>query len=414
MKFTTNIPEQVAEDFDSITHWRANNIYYLDSAASSQVPVQVRAAIQDYHRHHHANVHRGNHSLSNQSTQLFEEARSTAATFINAPDTRNIIFTSGTTASINLASAAIEHTFNEGDRILISAMEHHANLVPWQQLAHRKKLKLDIIPIHKQGDALGCIDIEAFTSMLDTDVKMIAITHISNVLGTITPIKAITQLAHSYGASVLVDGAQAVAHIEVDVQAIGADFYTFSAHKMFGPTGIGILFATDKQLDRMHPPTFGGEMIRTVSFNHSTWAEPPSKFEPGTPNISGAIGLAAACNYLMQQNRALLLQYEQELTAFALNRLQSIPHIKIIRPKPPNPTSSVISFIIQGTTPSDLGTLLDQSGITLRVGHHCAMPLMDYLGLQGTVRVSLTFYNTMEDIEKLVQGLEKALSILQP
>jgi cysteine desulfurase/selenocysteine lyase len=382
-------------------------LVYLDNAASSQKPNQVLAAMDHYYQHTHANVHRGVHQLSQEATTEFEQARHTIARFINAGEDAEVIFTKGTTESINL----IAYTFglsqlNPGDEILVSGMEHHSNIVPWQIVCGMKGAHVHAIPVNDDGT----LDMEWLRQHITERTRLIAVTHVSNALGTINPVKEIIALAHHHNIPVLIDGAQATSHLTIDVQDLDADFYCFSSHKMYGPTGTGILYGKASWLNVLPPWQGGGEMIESVSWAGTTYNKLPFKFEAGTPDIAGAIGLAAACDYLNNFDRALLLQHEHDLLDHCTQGMESIPGVRTIgRAKD---KTSVYSFIVDGIHPYDIGTLLDQQGIAVRTGHHCAQPLMESCNIPGTVRASFSFYNTIAEVDQLIAATRKAIQIL--
>lgn len=382
-------------------------LVYLDNAATTQKPQVVIDAISDYYSGYNANVHRGAHTLSERATTAFEAARSTVAQFIGSPSPTQVIWTRGTTESINLVAATWgAQNLKPGQVILASTLEHHSNIVPWQILAERVGARVLPLPVSETGD----IDLAALTSVLEQqDVAMVAVNHASNALGTVNPLAQIIELAHARGAKVLVDGAQAVAHFAVDVEALGCDFYAFSGHKLFGPTGIGVLWGKRELLDAMPPYQGGGEMIETVSFSGTTYNRLPFKFEAGTPDIAGAIGLAAAVTYLQQFDRAALLEQEHELLRECVARGEKAGLKRVGRPQN---AIGVYSFLLAGAHPSDLGMLLDQQGVAVRTGHHCAQPLMAHLGITGTVRASFSIYNTPDDIDRLFHALEKSRRFL--
>jgi cysteine desulfurase/selenocysteine lyase len=380
---------------------------YLDNGASTQKPRQVIDVIKQYYEHDNANVHRGIHTLSQRATDSFENARKTVQKFINAESEAEIIFTSGTTEAINLvANSFVRESFQAGDEVLISAMEHHSNIVPWQMLEQSIGIKLKVIPIIHKGELLY----EEFEKLLSNKTKLLAITQLSNALGTITPLKKMIDAAHAVGAKVLVDGAQAIAHAEVDVQALDCDFYAFSGHKIFAPTGIGVLYGKRALLDAMPPYQGGGDMIKVVSFSGTEYNELPYKFEAGTPNIAGAIGLAAGLDYVSNIGIANIAEYEHDLLEYATEKLLEIDGLRIIGTA--EHKASIISFEIDGVHASDLGTLLDHQGVAIRVGHHCAMPVMEFFGVSATTRASLAFYNNKADIDALLAGLKKAVAML--
>ncbi len=382
-------------------------LVYLDNGATTQKPQCVIDALSDYYRLNNSNVHRGAHTLSDRATQYFEDARKTLQAFLNAKKSEEIVWTRGTTESINLVAATWgRQNIKAGDEILVTGMEHHSNIVPWQMLCEQTGATLRPIPVKDNGE----LDMDAFTSMLNEKVKLVGVVHVSNALGTINPVADIIKMSHDVGAKVLVDGAQAVAHWDVDVQALDVDFYAFSGHKLFGPTGIGVLYGKEELLNAMPPYQGGGEMIEHCSFDGTTYNVLPFKFEAGTPNIAGAIGLAAAVSYLNGIDRAALEQHENALLVRANELADDIGCIRKIGTAPKK--ASVFSFLLDGAHPADVGTLLDQQGIAVRTGHHCAMPLMNQFKVPGTVRASFSFYNTMEDVERLFAGLEKAKMFL--
>lgn len=397
-------PERIRQDFP-ILHQEVNGhpLVYLDNAATTQKPDAVIEAISRYYRHDNANVHRGAHTLSDRSTQAFELARETTARFINSPKSSQVIWVRGATEAINLvANSWGRSQLKPGDRILVSWLEHHSNIVPWQLIAAATGAEVVPIPVSGAGE----IDLEALAGLLDERVKLVAVNHVSNALGTINPVAEITRMAHAAGARVMVDGAQAIAHLPVDVTAIGCDFYVFSGHKLFGPTGIGVLWGKEDILEQMPPFLGGGEMIDTVSFSGSTWNTLPFKFEAGTPDIAGAIGLAAAIDYVAGIDMAAAAAHELDLLQQSIELGTGIEGLTRIG----NPSQSVgiFSFVIAGVHPSDLGMLLDQQGIAVRTGHHCTQPLMNLYGLPGTVRASYSLYNTAADVEQLFAGIRKA------
>jgi cysteine desulfurase/selenocysteine lyase len=381
-------------------------IVYLDSAASAQQPAAVIDAIANYERHDHANVHRGVHTLSHRATDAYEGARETLRRFINAASTREVVFTSGTTESINLvAQSFCRPTLGPGDKVLITHLEHHANIVPWQLVCEQTGAELLVAPINERGE----LELDALYALMDADVKLLAIAHVSNALGTINPVRDIVAEAHAHDIPVLVDGAQGVPHMSVDVRDLNCDFYAFSGHKMFGPTGTGILFGKEALLDAMPPYKGGGDMILEVSFSGTTYNELPYKFEAGTPNISGAVGLGAAASYLESIGMQNVASWEYELTDYMTRRLSGIEDIRLIGTAVHK--AGVQSFLLGDIHPHDLGTILDHQGVAIRTGHHCAMPVMEYFGVPGTARASLALYNNFDDIDLLVAALEKAQEI---
>ncbi len=382
-------------------------LVYLDNGASSQKPVQVLHAMDHYYRHSHANVHRGVHQLSQEATDLFENSRSRIASFIGSPSDAEIIFTRGTTEAINL----VAYTFGlsqlkEGDEIIVSALEHHSNIVPWQIVCGMKGASIKVIPVFDTGT----LDIEWLEKAINRKTKLIAIAHVSNSLGTINPVERIISIAHSHGVPVLIDGAQATPHMPVDVAALDVDFYAFSGHKMYGPTGIGILYGKESWLNTLPPWQGGGEMIEQVKWSGTTYNKIPFKYEAGTPDMAGAIGLAAACDYISDLDRNAIIQHEQMLLQNCTNAMESLPGVTTIGQSPEK--ASVYSFNVKGVHPFDVGTILDQQGIAVRTGHHCCQPLMERFGIPGTVRASFAIYNTIEEVDKLVEATRKAIKIL--
>lgn len=398
--------EKIKQDFP-IFNQKINDetLVYLDNAATSQIPKFVEEKVRDFNEKERANVHRGVHALGLRATNQYESSRQKVANFIGANNAKEVIFTSGCTDSLNLVAASFgEQNIQAGDEILVSIMEHHSNLLPWQQLAKRKQAKLNFIEINSDG----LLDIKNLKSKINSKTKIVALTHVSNVLGTINPIKELTDLAHEKGAIVVVDGAQAVGHFPIDVAELNVDFYAFSGHKMFAPTGIGVLYGKKDLLDKMQPYRLGGEMIANVTREGATWAEVPYKFEAGTPNIAGAIGLGAAIDYLQSLDFELIQKHEQELTSYALEKLKNVSGLTIYGPQKSNGRIGVISFNLKNIHSHDLATALDLNGIEVRAGRHCAQPLMASLNTESTVRASLSIYNTKDDIDKLVSSLHEA------
>ncbi len=382
-------------------------LVYLDSAASAQQPQAVIDAVQRYHSHSHANVHRGVHTLSQEATDAYEAARASISAFIGASSADEIVFTSGTTEAINLVAASfVAPTLAAGDEILITHLEHHANIVPWQLLCERTGATLNVVPIENDGS----VQIGEFVARLTTKTRLAAFAHVSNALGTVLPVRELTAAAHARGVPVLIDGAQGVPHGSVDVTDIDCDFYAFSGHKMYGPTGIGCLYGKREILDSMPPWQGGGDMIREVSFDGTTYNDVPFRFEAGTPNISGAIGLGAAVAYLAEIGTTAIAAHEHALLDYATTALKRIPGLRVIGES--KNKVSVLSFEIEGLHPTDIGTLLDQQGIAIRTGHHCAMPVMQHFGVPGTARASLGIYNQTADIDALVKGLEVCVDML--
>ena len=381
-------------------------LVYLDNAATSQKPQSVIDSLVNYYSTENANVHRGVHTLSQRATDDYEEARAKIRRFINAEKDEEIIFVRGTTEGINLISQTFGRScISEGDEIIISSMEHHSNIVPWQILCQEKGAKLRVVPVNDIGELL----LDEYERLFTANTKLVSIVHQSNALGTINPAKEIVDIAHGHGVPVLLDGAQAIAHLGVDVRDLGCDFYAFSGHKLYGPTGIGVLYGKGSLLEEMPPYQAGGEMIRSVTFEETLYNTLPNKFEAGTPNIAGAIGLGAAIDYIGTIGMDEILVYESELLQYGTDRLSGIEGLKIIGTA--DKKGSVISFIMEGVHPHDIGTILDAEGIAIRTGHHCAQPLMDRFGVPATARASLAFYNTKEEIDVLVRGIDRVIEV---
>ena len=397
-------PHQYRGDFPILGEKvHEKQLIYFDNAATTQKPIQVIDAISDYYRHYNANVHRAIHKLGETATEAFENSRKTIAKFISAPSEKQVIFTRGTTEAINLVASGWGRKFiGAGDEIILSEMEHHSNLIPWQLLAKEVGAKLKFIPFKEDGT----IDFPVYETLLSSHTKLITITHMSNVFGTINPVIRIVQMAHDRGIPVLFDAAQSVPHLPVNVEHLNCDFFAFSGHKMLGPTGIGILYAKSQILENMNPYQGGGEMISSVWFEEATWNEIPHKFEAGTPNIAGAIGMAKAVEYLENVGMVNLTLYEQELTTYGLEKMAEIPGMKIYGAAPER--GGVISFNLGDIHPHDLSHFLDQQGIAVRAGHHCAQPVMRKLNIAATTRVSFYFYNTKEEINYFIDQLKKA------
>lgn len=401
--------DRIRKDFPLLEQeMNGKPLIFLDSAASSQKPARVIDRLNDYYRTGHANVHRGVYQLSQQATTAFEEARELVRQFINAASVKEVIFVRGCTEGINLVASSYGRKFiNQGDAVLITAMEHHSNIVPWQMICEERGAELRVAPINDAGE----LDLDALYELLDERVKIVSLVHVSNSLGTINPVKAIIDRAHDLDIPVLVDGAQAIPHTQVDVQALDADFYTFSGHKMFGPTGIGVLYGKEEWLEQMPPYHGGGEMIKTVTFEKTTYNELPHKFEAGTPDISGVIGLGEAVKYIQDIGYDNISQHEHELLVYATDQLQQIGGLRIIGTA--KEKASVVSFLVDGVHPYDLGAILDKLGIAVRTGHHCTQPLMDWYEIPGTVRASFAFYNNKADIDALVAGINRAVLMLK-
>jgi cysteine desulfurase / selenocysteine lyase len=377
-------------------------LVYLDSAASSQRPRAVLQAVERYESTLHSNVHRGVHSLSQWATEAFEHGRETVRRFINARSLREIVFVRGTTEAINLVAHSYGRSrLRPGDEVLITLLEHHSNIVPWQIVCAAAGAHLRAVPVLANGE----LDVAAYHSMLSERTRLVAMAHVSNALGTVLPVQELTRAAHARGIPVLLDGAQAIAHLPVDVQALDCDFYAFSGHKVYGPTGIGVLYGREALLEAMPPWQGGGDMIRAVSIEATSYNELPWKFEAGTPNISGAVGLGAALEYLESLGRDRVTAHEQQLLELATSRLASVPRLQLVGTAPHK--AAVISFVMDGVHPHDIGTVLDSEGVAVRTGHHCAMPLMQFYGLPATARASFAVYNCADDIERLVAALQR-------
>ena len=399
----TDIVLNIRDQFP-ILHQKVHGhpLIYFDNAATSQKPLKVINAISEYYLQENSNIHRGAHYLSNQATEKYEKSREAVRRFINAESTEEIILTKGTTESINLvASCLSQYLFQPGDEILISGLEHHANIVPWQIAAEQKGALIKVIPILDSGE----LDLVAFKNLLSPKTKLLALSHISNALGTINPVEEMIALAKEKGALVLIDGAQSAPHMIVDVQALDCDFFCFSAHKIYGPTGIGVLYGKKAQLEKMPPYQSGGEMIKEVTFKGTTFNDLPYKFEAGTPNIAGGLGLLAAVEFLEEVGLEHIARREAELLAYATKKLKELGGIQFVGEA--KEKAAVISFLVDGIHPSDLGSVLDKLGIAVRTGHHCAQPIMDRFEIPGTVRASFAVYNTENEIDMFIEGIEK-------
>ncbi len=401
--------EKIREDFPILhTRVRGNPLVYFDNAATTQKPLVVIQALEKYYREQNANVHRGVHYLSEIATNAYEAARETVREFINASSTEEIIFVRGATEAINLVATSFGGAFvHEGDEIIISGMEHHSNIVPWQLLRDRTGCKLRIIPITDRGE----LRLDDYKNMFSSRTRLVALVHVSNTLGTINPVKDIVDIAHENGVPVLLDGAQAVPHTPIDVQELGCDFYAFSGHKVFGPTGIGVLYGKQKLLEKMPPYQGGGDMIRSVTFEKTIYNELPYKFEAGTPNIAGAIGLQAALEYVKSIGYDFIENQERELLQYAARELSKLPDLKIIGTA--EKKAAVISFVIEGIHPHDIGTILDDQGVAIRTGHHCTQPIMERFGIPATARASFAFYNKLSEIDQLIQALKEAYKLFK-
>ena len=400
--------ERIREEFPILDQKiNGEDLIYLDNAASTQKPKAVINAIKDYYENDHSNVHRGVHTLSVRATEAYENARVKVTEFLNSPNNHQIIFTKGTTDSINLIATSITSLINENDEILITAMEHHSNIVPWQELCKRTGAVLKIIPINENGEIL----IDDYKEMVSAKTKLISVVHLSNTLGTINPIDYIIKIAKSHDVITVIDGAQAAGHLPIDVQQLDCDFYLFSGHKIFGPTGIGVLYGKEEILNRIDPYQYGGEMILKVTFEETTYNSLPHKFEAGTPNIAGAVGIGASIDFINSLDRDLCHEYEMSLHDYALNQLEQIDGIRIIGKS--SHKSAIISFVIDGMHPHDIGTIINQKGIAVRTGHHCTMPLMDFYEIPGTVRASFSIYNNHSEIDKLIDAIKLAIKMLK-
>jgi cysteine desulfurase / selenocysteine lyase len=399
--------EKIRKDFPVLSQTvNGKPLVYLDNGASSQVPQIVIDRGSKYLAEEHSNIHRGVHYLSQHATTAYEAAREKVKRFINAPDVKECIFVRGTTEGVNLVAFSYGRKFiNEGDEILVSQMEHHSNIIPWQMIAEEKGARVVMIPMNERGELI----IDEYENLLNERTKMVAVTHVSNSLGTVNPLKEMIATAHKFGVPVLVDAAQSVPHFPVDVQDLDCDFFIFSGHKMFGPTGSGVLYGKREWLDQMPPYQTGGGMIRTVSFEGTTFAPIPDKFEAGTPAIAAGIGLGAAIDYINSVDFEAAAAYEHELLEYATERLADIPGVKIIGTAAEK--ASVLSFTIEGIHPHDIGTILDQQGIAVRAGHHCAQPVMEFFDVPATARASFAFYNTREEVDKLADAVQKVIGV---
>lgn len=400
-------PRRVRAEFPILSRTvRGRPLVYLDNAATTQKPVAVLEALDGFYRAHNANIHRAVHTLSQEATLAFDAARETVRRFLNAADAREVIFTRGTTEGINLVAQAWGRAnLRAGDEVLLTTMEHHSNIVPWQLVAAERGAVVRVVPI----DDAGTLDLDAFHRLLGPRTKLVAVGHVSNALGTVNPVADLARAAHAVGALVLVDGAQAVAHARVDVRALDADFYAFSGHKVFGPTGIGALYGKRALLEAMPPWQGGGDMIRTVSFAGSTWADLPSKFEAGTPDVAGAVGLGAALAWFSSLPFDAVAAHEADLLAHGTEVLARVPGLRLVGTSPHK--ASVLSFTLEGVHPHDIGTLLDLEGVAVRTGHHCAQPVMERYGVPATARASLALYNVRDDLDALVAALAKVRAL---
>ena len=401
--------EKLREEFP-ILHQQVNgrDLVYFDNAATNQKPKRVIDALVEYYTGYNANIHRGIHTLAEKATKAYEQTRHTAKDFINAPSAEEIIFTRGVTESINLVAATYGRAFiNEGDEIIISNLEHHSNIVPWQMVCEEKNAKIKVIPVSKEGE----LNIEAYKTLLSKRTKIVAVNHASNSLGTINPIKEIIKLAHEVGAVVLIDGAQAGAHLHIDVQDLDCDFYCLSSHKMFGPTGTGILYGKRALLEKMPPYQGGGEMIKDVTFEKTTYNDLPYKFEAGTPNIADVVAFRHAMEFINELGKDNIAAHEHDLLVYATERVSKLKSVRVIGTA--KNKVGVLAFTVEGIHYFDIGQMLDARGIAVRTGHHCTQPLMECLGIEGTVRASFSVYNTKKEIDQLVEGLERIINFMK-
>jgi len=400
--------ERIRDEFPILDQQiNGEDLIYLDNAASTQKPKSVINAIKDYYENDHSNVHRGVHTLSVRATEAYENARAKVAEFLNSPNKHQIIFTKGTTDSVNLIASSVTNLIQEDDEILITSMEHHSNIVPWQELCKRTGAVLKVIPINENGELM----IEEYKNMVSEKTKIISVVHLSNTLGTINPIEDIIEFAKSNDVITVIDGAQAAGHLPIDVQKLDCDFYLFSGHKIFGPTGIGVLYGKEEILNQMDPYQFGGEMILKVTFEETTYNDLPHKYEAGTPNIAGAVGIGASIDFINGLDRDLAHEHEMSLHDYALEQLEMIEGVRIIGNS--KNKSSIISFVVDGIHPHDIGTIINQKGIAVRTGHHCTMPLMDFYGIPGTVRASFSIYNNHSEVDKLIDAIKLAIKMLK-
>lgn len=401
--------EEIRKEFP-VLHQRVNgrDLVYFDNAATSQKPLSVINALVDYYKGYNANIHRGIHTLAEKATKAYEETRLTAQNFIHGKSLQEIIFTRGVTESINLVATSYGRTFvKEGDEIIVSGLEHHSNIVPWQFVCEEKKANLKVIPISDQGE----LDMDAYRKLLSKKTRIVSVNHASNSLGTINPIKEIIRLAHEVGAVVFIDGAQAGAHLEIDVQDLDCDFYAVSSHKMYGPTGTGFLFGKKELLEKMPPYHGGGEMIKEVTFAKTTYNDLPYKFEAGTPNIGDVVAFKYAMDFITVLGRAAIAHHEHDLLSYATERVSKLKDVKVLGTAALK--VSVLSFNVEGIHPFDIGQMLDARGIAVRTGHHCTQPLMDHFGIEGTVRASFAVYNTKKEIDQFVEGLERIINFMK-
>lgn len=409
LKNTTLDIQKIRNDFPILkSKVNGKDLVYFDNGATAQKPQQVIDAIVNYYSSENSNIHRGVHTLSQRATGHYEKARVTVQKHIHAAEQQEIIFTRGTTESINLVANSFAHVLTKGDEIIISETEHHSNILPWQKLCEEKNALLRVIPVNENGELI----LSEFEKLLSSKTKIVSVTHVSNTTGIISDAKKIISLAHAKNIPVLLDGAQAVPHMQVDMQELDCDFYCFSGHKVFGPTGIGVLYAKKNQIEKLNTYQVGGGTIKTVTFEKTEYAEGPLRFEAGTPNIEGAIGLTAALDYIDSIGMETIADYEHQLTHYATQKLKQIDGLKIYGDVDPDSKAAVISFNVKNIHPFDIGTILDKQGVAVRTGHHCTQPLMEHFKIPGTVRASFAFYNTKEEIDVFVAALEKAIKML--
>ena len=399
--------ENIKKDFPILEQEiNGKKLVYLDSAATTQKPTEVINSLNNYYSNNNSNIHRGVHTLSQRATKDYEQSREIITKFIGATSSKEIVFVRGATEAINLiANSYVKPLLNKNDEILISQMEHHANIVPWQMICEEKKAKLKIIPINNNGELI----IKEFNKIINKKTKFVSVNHVSNSLGTINPIKEIIQITHQNNIKIMIDGAQAVQHLEIDMKEMDADFYCFSGHKMYAPTGIGVLYGKKELLEQMPPYQGGGDMIKSVTFEKTTYNDIPQRFEAGTPNISGAIALGEAIEYINQIGISNITKHEDDLLTYATSKLKQIKEVKIIGEA--KDKAAVISFVIKGIHPHDIGTIMDSHGIAIRAGHHCTQPVMDFYNIPATARASFAIYNTKKDIDKLVEAIEKCIKV---
>ena len=401
------LKESIRSDFPTLNQKiNGNNLTYLDSAATTQKPVSVIEAVESYYKLINSNIHRGVHTLSGKATEAYENARSKVAEFIKASSRKEIIFVRGATEAINLvAHSYVKPILKEGDQIIISQMEHHANIVPWQIICGESKAELRIVPMNHEGE----LSLSEFKNLINERTKFISINHVSNTLGTINPVREIVKIAHSKNIKIMIDGAQAVQHMPLNIEKLGADFYCFSGHKMYAPTGIGVLYGKRELLEKMPPYQGGGDMIKSVTFEKTIYNDIPNRFEAGTPNISGVIGLGAAIDYITEVDMYDIAEHEKELLDYATQEIKKIGEVKVIGNS--SEKASVLSFVIDGIHPHDIGTIMDKHGVAIRTGHHCTQPIMDFYEISATARASFGIYNSKEDVDKMIYSIKKTIEV---